>query len=173
MSDIYTVCIIYNWNIYGDDIKKIINNHLTWDSSKVLSINNEELKETLEKFKISKDFIINNENVGKSGVWKDADQAIKIIRAENKNDVVLIHKGIEDKLYIEFLRFCRDIDVLIQKIVDNEVVYRKRKNIKLLNSLNDVEKEREIRIRNFELKAESMFLSTEFKKKWIKLINNS
>lgn len=171
--NIYTIFIIYKWSIYGDDTKKIINNHLKWNDTKVFLLNNEELKEIIEKFKLEKEFIINENNVGKSGLWEDESQAIKIIRVENIDNVILIHKGNEETLYKEFLKKSGEIGALIIKIIDNEIVFRYRRNVELLNALNDTEEEKELRIKNFKIKAEFGGFSENFKKNWIELIRNS
>jgi len=170
--NIYTTVIIYEWSSHGDDIKKIFNNNLTWNSSKVSELNNEELTELLKKFKVNNEFAITNSNIGKSGMWEDKNVAIKIVRVEDVDNVILIHKGNEENLYKEFLKKCGEIGALIIKIINNEIVFKYRRNVELLNKLNDTEGEKELRIKNFKIKAEFLGFSENFKNKWIELMKN-
>jgi hypothetical protein len=174
----YTILTLHKWSKYGGDIKETFHNHnLKWNSTKILTLNSENLKNTLEKFQLTNNEIdIDEKNIASSGIWENEDSSvtIKIIKIENNDDVILIHKGVEKEFYIEFLKKCKDICPLIRKIVGNKITFEKRTNIGLIEKLNNEDEEKKVKIKNFNIKTELMGeFSDKFKKKWIECIENS
>jgi len=176
----YTIFIIHEWGKHGDDIKKIFHKYnLKWNSAKIVNLSHEDLKNILKKFQIVNDFRVRidelNKNVSiSSGVWENEDVSIKIIKIENDDDVILIHKGDEEKLYSEFIEKCKYISPLIKKIIDDRIIFERRINVKMIEKLNNKEAEKKVKIKNFITKTELMEgLSDEFKRKWIKCIEDS
>lgn len=188
----YTIIVLSKWSVHGNDVKEIFHNHnLKWNPEKIVKLNNSDLKETLNKFQLTLlDFNINENDVGSSGVWENDNNAIKIIRIENNDDVILIYKNIstdtedkkiedkesttENKLYVDFIKKCKDISSIIRKIVDDKITFEKRINIDLFEKLNDVNEEKKMKIKNFIIRTETLGgFSEKFKKKWIKCIEDS
>jgi len=168
----YTVIVVYKWSIYGDDIKKIFNNHkLKLNPKKTFDLNYEDLKDTLKKFHLINNFEIYESVKGLSGIWETENIAIKIIKIENVDNIILIYKGDEEKLYIEFIKKCKDIGCLVIKIVNDEIMFKDRINIELIKKINDVNEEKNIKINNFITKIELIKgFSDGFKNKWINYI---
>lgn len=184
-SEIYTVCLFYSWSKYGEITKDLLSkNDLVINQAKVRNLTNVELKDELLKFKIENELkfdgidIINNNTCGLSGIYENdkKDIFIKIIKVENF--VVLIYKGNgngnEEEFYKKFIKHCRDVGCLIIKIVDGEITFKNRLNVEFINCINNIEKEKIIKLRNFNDRF-SMFVdgtfSNDFKNKWISLIN--
>ncbi len=172
----YTILVLHKWIKYGDEIKELFHNYnLKWNSTKILILNSEDLKSILEKFQlINNEIDINENNIGSSGIWENEKEAVKIIKIENNDDVILIYKGIEKEFYIEFLKKCKDVSYLIRKIVDDKVTFEKRANVGLIEKINDKDEEKKVKIKNFNAKIELMGgFSDDFKKKWTECIKNS
>lgn len=177
----YTIILVYEWSKYGEKIKEFFhNNKLKWNSEKVKNLSNEELKNEYEKFKVDKDFIIDVNMIGSYGIYENNDKSItiKIIKIENVDNMLIVYKGIEQRFYIDLIKRCRDIGCLVMKIVDNEVIFKSRINVKLIKLLNDVQGEKDVKIRNFIEKTKILdsefheLFSDDFKKQWIECINN-
>jgi len=181
----YTVILLYDWSIHGDDIKKMFHdNKLKWNPTKIKRLTTEELLNEYIKFKVDKDFKIEETMIGSSGIYenKDFNIVIKIIKIENVietvddiDNMLIIYKGIEEKFYIELMKKFRDIGCLIIKIVDDEVIFKNRINIKLINTLNNTVGEKSVKIRNFIEKInllDSGIFSDDFKNQWIECIKN-
>ncbi len=176
----YTVILLYEWSKYGNAVKELFHhNKLKWNSEKVKPLSNEELQNEYEKFKVDNNFIINETMIGSSGIYENENIAIKIIKIENVDNMLIIYKGIEEKFYIDFIKRCRDVECLVMKIVDDEIIFKNRINVKLIRILNDVRGEKDVKIRNFIEKTkilESMFheiFSDDFKSQWINCIENN
>lgn len=175
----YTVILLYEWSLYGNDIKKMFhNNKLEWNSTKIKKLTNEELKNEYIKFKVNNDFKIDEYMIGSSGIYENKKLAIKIIKAEYIDDkiadnMLIVYKGIEEKFYIDLIKKCRDIGCLVLKIVNDEVVFKNRINVKLINKLNDIQGENDVKIKNFIEKTNIIgTFSDDFKNKWIELIKH-
>lgn len=178
----YIAILLYEWSTYSDVIKEILhNNKMMWNSEKIKKLTTEELTNEFIKFKVDKDFKIDETTIGSSGIYenKSNDILIKIIKPESVDDtkkiddVLIIYKGIKENFYIELMKKFRDIGCLILKIVDDEVIFKNRINVKLINSLNDIEREKDIKIKNFIEKSNVIgAFSEDFKQQWIKLITN-
>ena len=181
----YTVILLYDWSIHGDDVKKMFHdNKMKWNSTKIKTLTTEELLNEYTKFKVNNDFKIKESMVGSSGIYENLDGSIliKLIKikdviteSEETNNMLIIYKGVEERFYIELMKKFRDIGCLIMKIVDDEIVFKNRINIKLINSLNDNVGEKNVKIRNFIEKTnllDSGIFSDDFKQKWIECIKN-
>ena len=185
----YTSVLLYDWSKHGDEIKRMFHdNKLKWNPTKIKRLTTEELSNEYIKFKVDKDFKIEEIMIGSSGIYenKDSNIAIKIIKTESVvetvddiDNMLIIYKGIEEKFYIELMKKFRDIGCLVIKIVDNEIVFKSRINVKLINSLNDIQGEKDVKIGNFIKKTrilDSMFHETysdDFKQQWIECINKN
>ncbi len=178
----YTVIILYEWSKYGDKIKELFHhNKLNWNSEKVKNLTNEELRSEYEKFKVNDDFIIDETMIGSSGIYENVDKStlIKIVKIENVDNMLIIYKGVEERFYIDFIKRCRDVGCLVMKIVDDEVVFKNRINVKLIKTLNDVQGEKDVKIRNFIERTKILdsafheIFSDDFKSQWIKCIENN
>ena len=180
----YTVVLLYEWSKYGDMIKETFHhNKLKWNSTKIKKLTTEELINEYKKFKANDDFKIDETMIGSSGIYENIDNniIIKIIKpksvddTKNVDDILIIYKGIEERFYIELMKKFRDIGCLIIKIVDDEVIFKNRINVRLINSLNDNVGEKNVKIRNFIEKTNllgSGIFSDDFKKQWIECIEN-
>jgi len=184
----YTVTLLNDWSKHGNDIKKMFHdNKLEMDSTKIKKMSNEELVETYKKFMVDSDIKIGKTTTGTSGIFlskvKDIDIAIKIIKTEFvdelgetiiNDNVLIIYKGIEEKFYIEFLKKIKEISSLVIKIIDNEIIFKHLSNIKLIKELNNVQGEKNVKIRNFIEKSNIIgVFSDDFKQQWIKCIENN
>ncbi len=181
----YTVVLLYDWNKHGDEIKKMFHdNKLKWNSTKIKKLTTEELLNEYIKFKVDKDFKIEESMIGSSGIYENTNIAIKIIKIESVvetvddiDNILIVYKGIEEKFYIELMKKFRNIGCTIIKIVNDEIIFKSRINVKLINSLNDIQGEKNVKIRNFIEKTrilDSMFHETysdDFKRQWIECIN--
>lgn len=182
----YTVILLYDWSIRGDDIKKMFHdNKLKWNSTKIKKLTTQELVDEYKKFKVDNDFKIEETMIGSSGIYEsdnkkeNSDIVIKIIKIETVDDtktvdnMLIVYKGIEERFYIELMKKFRDIGCLIIKIVDDEVIFKNRINVKLINSLNNNVSEKNVKIRNFIEKSSIVgIFSDDFKQQWIKCIEN-
>lgn len=183
----YTVILMEEWSKYGDDIKEVFHkNKLKWNSLKIKKLSTEDLVMEYQKFKVDDEFKINETMIGSSGIYENNDGsiAIKLIKAENIGETIIdsmliVYKGIEEKFYIELMKKFRDMGCLIIKIVDDEIVFKDRINVKLINSINDIEGERKLKVKNFIDKTKALgelfgeLYSDDFKNKWIKCIENN
>ena len=176
----YTVILLYEWSKHGDAVKELFHyNKLNWNSEKVKNLSNEELRSEYEKYKVDNDSRIDETMIGSSGIYENENIAIKIIKIENVDNMLIVYKGIEERFYIDFIKRCANIGCLVMKIVDDEIIFKNRINIKLIRSLNDIRGEKDIKIRNFIEKTmilDSMFhelFSDDFKSQWIKCIENN
>ena len=185
----YTVVLLYDWSIHGDEIKKMFHgNKLKWNPTKIKRLTTEELLNEYIKFKVDKDFKIEETMIGSSGIYENADFniLIKIIKPESVvktvddiDNMLIIYKGTEEKFYMELMKKFRDIGCLVMKIVDDEIVFKSRINVKLINSLNNIQGKKDVKIRNFIEKTkilDSMFHETysdDFKQQWIECINKN
>lgn len=182
----YTVVLLYDWSIHGDDIKKMLHdNRLKWNSTKIKKLTTEELLNEFVRFKVDNDFKIDETIIGSSGIYEtnDSNIIIKIIKpksvddTKNVDDILIVYKGIEERFYIQLMKKFRDIGCLMMKIVDDEIVFKNRINIKLINTLNDTVGEKNVKIRNFIEKTKTLaerneLYSDDFKSQWIKCIEN-
>jgi len=184
----YTVILLYNWSIHGDEIKKMFHdNKLKWNSTKIKKLTTEELLNEYIKFKVDKDFKIEEIMIGSSGIYenKDSNISIKIIKPESVvetvddiDNMLIVYKGLEEKFYMELMKKFRDIGCTIIKIVNDEIIFKNRINIELINSLNDIQGEKNVKIGNFIEKTRilnSMFHETysdDFKQQWIDCIKH-
>ena len=174
----YTVVLLYDWSKHGDDIKKMFHdNKILWNSTKIKTLKNEDLIIECEKFKVINDFKLDTTMTGSSGIYENAsnDILIKIIKIEDFDNILIVYKGIEEKFYIELMKKFRDIGCLVMKIVDDEIVFKSRINVKLINSLNDIQGKKDVKIRNFIEKInllDSGIFSDDFKNQWIECIKN-
>ena len=175
----YTVILLYEWSKYGDNVKELFHhNKLKWNSDKIKKLTNEELTNEYIKFKVDKDFIIDEIMIGSSGIYENVDKSIliKIIKIENVDNMLIIYKGVEERFYISFIKRCRDVGCLVMKIVDDEIIFKGRINIKLIRTLNDVQGEKDVKIRNFIEKTKILdstfheIFSDDFKSQWIECI---
>lgn len=175
-TKIYTVIICYDWSVNSEEIKKILTqNNFVLNLSKTTNLTNDELKNELEKFKISDKVAVEN-FTGISGLYENINIFIKIIKV--KDTSILIYKGNEESFYKELLKHCGSIGCLILKIIDDEIVFQYIKNVELLSCLNNITNEKTIKIRNFNTKMElykeqNILYSDDFKNKWIKCIENN
>jgi len=65
----YTVILLYDWSIHGDDIKKMFHdNKLKWNPTKIKTLKNEDLITECEKFKVINDFKLDKTMKGSSGI---------------------------------------------------------------------------------------------------------
>ena len=175
----YTAIFLYEWSKHGDDIKKVFHdNKLNWNQTKLNKLSNEDLLNEYKKFKVINDFKINKLMIGSSGIYENKDSTImiKVIKIENNDNMLLVYKGIEEKFYIDFIKKCRDIGCLVLKIIDNEVIFKKRLNVKLINEINDEQGEKNVKVRNFVEKTKILEIfgeiySDDFKNKWVEFIN--
>lgn len=177
-TEVYTICVVYNWSKYGEEIKKILyNNYLMMNQETVKNSTNEELKIGLLKFHIDDELKISDNTVGLTGVYENKYKTIfiKIVKIESLDVTILIYKGDEKDFYIELIKQCRNCGCLILKIVDDEVIFKNRINVELIKCLNDEAKEKAIKLRNFNERFEMFPLGTfsdDFRNKWKKLIEN-
>lgn len=178
----YTVVLLYDWSIHGDDIKKMLHdNRLKWNSTKIKKLTTEELLSEFVKFKVDNDLKIDETMIGSSGIYEtdDSNITIKIIKPKSVDDtknvdgILIVYKGIEERFYIQLMKKFRDIGCLVMKIVDDEIVFKNKINTKLINRLNDTVGEKNVKIRNFIEKSNIIgVFSDDFKNKWIKCIEN-
>ncbi len=183
----YTLILLNDWSKHGNNIKKMFHdNKLEIDSAKIKKLTNEELINEYKKFMVDSDIKIGKLTTGISGIFlpvdKKIDIAIKIIKTEFvdelgetivNDNVLIIYKGIEEKFYIEFLKKIKDISSLVIKIIDNEIIFKHLSNIKLIKELNNVQGEKNVKIRNFIEKSNIIgTFSDDFKKLWIQCIEN-
>lgn len=175
MTTQYTVVILYEWEKYGDDIKKLIHKaQLKWNALKIKT----ETEDIFKKFKVDDEFNVTTNITITSGIWenKEKDKAIKIIKVSNIDNVVLIYKGESDKIYLEMMKLCKNIGCTIIKIVDDEIVFKDRINVQLLNKLKE---NNIIKKSNFRIKIEHYNTVTnkpyteKFIKEWEKLMEES
>jgi len=178
----YTVILLYEWSKYGDAIKELFHrNKLKWNSEKVKNLSNEELRSEYEKFKVDNDFIVDETMIGSSGIYENVDKSIliKIIKIENVDNMLIVYKGIEEHFYIDFIKRCANIGCLVMKIVDDEILVKGRINVKLIKMMNDVQGEKDVKIKNFIEKTKILdsefheLFSDDFKTQWIKCIENN
>ncbi len=185
----YTIALLNDWSKHGNNIKKMFHdNKLEMDSTKIKKLTNEELTNEYKKFMVNSDIKIGKLTTGISGIYLPKDKkanidiAIKIIKTEFvdelgetiiNDNVLIIYKGVEEKFYIEFLKKIKDISSLVIKIVDNEIIFKQLTNIKLIKELNNVQGEKNVKIRNFIEKSNIIgTFSDDFKQQWIKCIEN-
>jgi len=174
----YTVVLLYDWNKHGSDIKKMFqDNKLQWDSTKIKSLTNEELIDEYKKFKVNNNFRLDTTMTGSSGIYKNVsdDIAIKLVKIDDIDNMLIVYKGIEENFYVELIKKFRDIGALVIKIVDDEIVFKKRINVELIKCLNDVQGEKNVKIRNFIEKTNLLIslYSDDFKQQWIECIRNN
>lgn len=184
----YTVALLNDWSKHGNEIKKMFHdNKLEMDSTKIKKLTNEELINEYKKFMVDSDIKVEKTTTGTSGIFlsknKNSEIAIKIIKTEFvdelgetilNDNVLIIYKGVEEKLYLEFLKKIKDISSLVIKILDNEIIFKHSTNIKLIKELNDVQGEKNVKIQNFIEKSNIVgVFSDDFKKLWIKCIENT
>ena len=172
---VYTIILLYEWNIHKDEIKKIFkDNDLIWNSNKIKKLTNEELLNEYIKFKVDSEFEIKENMDGSSGIYenKNSNILIKIIKINNTDNILIVYKGNETEIYKTLIKKCRNIGCLIIKIVDNEIIFKDRLNVKLINTLDNIQKEKEIKIKNFieKMKFKISIFSDDFKNRWIKCI---
>lgn len=177
----YTIVLVYEWCKYGEKIKEFFhNNKLKWNSDKIRKLSNEELKNEYIKFKVDKDFIFDEMMIGSTGIYENNDKSItiKVIKIESVDNILIVYKGIEERFYIDFIKRCRNIGCLLMKIVDDEVIFKNRINVKLTKLLNDIRGEKDVKVRNFIEKTKTLdsefheLFSDDFKKQWIECIEN-
>jgi len=179
MND-YTVILLYKWSIYGDEIKKLLHlNKLKWNDKKIVKLSNEELKIELKKFLIDDEVDFSESMVGMSGIYENDNCAIKIIKIESIDNIVLVYKSLItkeseiDDFYIKFIKYCKDIGCLIMKISDGQIIFKDRINVEFIKQLYNIEGEKNMKIKNFKIKMESSTYSDWFKEKWISLIKDN
>ncbi len=183
----YTIILLNDWSKHGNDIKKMFHdNKLEMDSTKIKKLTNEELINEYKKFMVDSDIKIGKITTGMSGIFlskdKNIDIAIKIIKTEFvdelgetiiNDNVLIIYKGIEKNFYKELLKKYKDNISLAIKIVDDEIIFKHLANIKLIKELNDIQGEKNVKIRNFIEKSNIVgTFSDDFKKLWIQCIEN-
>lgn len=183
----YTIILLYGWSKHGDNIKKMLHdNKFKWNSSKIKRLTTQELIDEYKKFKVNKEFKIEETMFGSSGIYENLnnDIVIKFIKTESIDDndytdnMLIIYKGIVEKFYISLIKECRDIGCLVMKVVDNEVIFKNRINVDLINKINDIQGEKNVKIRNFIEKINIIEeingkFSDDFKSKWIECINKN
>ncbi len=179
MND-YTVILLYKWSIYGDEIKKLLHlNKVKWNDKKIIKLSNEELKIELKKFLIDDEIDFTDIMVGMSGIYENENCAIKIIKIESIDNIVLIYKSLITKeseiydLYIKFVKHCKDIGCLIMKISDGQITFKDRINVEFIKQLYNIKGEKNMKINNFKIKTELSTYSDCFKEKWISLIKDN
>ena len=177
IHEVYTVCVVYSWSKYREEIKKLLtDNYLIMNQETIKDSTNEELKIGLLKFHIDDELRLGDTTVGLTGVYENKYKTIFIKIVKIDNDItILIYKGDEKDFYIELIKHCRNSGCLILKIVNDEVIFKNRINIELIKCLNDVDKEKSIKIKNFNERFkmfESGTFSDDFKNKWIKLLES-
>lgn len=172
----FTVILLYDWSKHSDDIKKMFHdNGLLLNSNEIIELESKELKEEYTKFKVDEYFIVDESMTGVYGYYELDDKSIiiKIIKNNKIDNMIIVYKGIKSNFYTEFITKCRDIGALAIKIEDDEVVSKKRINVELIKKLNDVQDEKNIKIRNFIEKSNIVgIFSDDFKQQWIQCIEN-
>lgn len=169
----YTVVLVYEWSKYGVGIKDIFKNHrVKWNSGKKKNLKKDEILDIYKKFKVENDDIVNKEIElkGKSGIWENADSAIKIVMIDGKDIAIIIYKKKtdKDKAWKDFVKYSKDCGSLIQFIEEGEVVFRDRVNVELINMMNNKNGERDVIIKSFMIKADGY--RSSFKERWISCI---
>ncbi len=183
----FTIILLNDWSKHGNDIKKIFHdNKLEMDSTKIKKLTNEELINEYKKFMVDSDIKIGKSTIGTYGYFlskdKSVDVAIKIIKTEfidelgetTVNDnVLIIYKGVEKNFYKELLKKYKNNISLAIKIVNDEIEFKHFVNIKLIKELNNVQGEKNVKIRNFIEKSNIIgTFSEDFKHQWIQCIEN-
>ena len=66
------------------------------------------------------------------------------------------------------------MSALVISIKDDELVFRKRLNVELINCLNDIQNEHRIKVKIFieKINLSNSLYSDDFKKTWIECIEN-
>lgn len=173
----YTVVLVYGWNKHGGGIKDIFKRFgVKWNSGKMKDLSKDDLLDICKKYDVENYIgilglgIIGKAGKGKSGVWENVYCAIKIVMIEGNDIIMLIYKrkSEKDKAWNDFVQYSKDCGSLVQFIEDGEVVFRDRINVELINTMNDMDRERDVRIENFTKKAYEY--GNSFKEEWIKCI---
>ncbi len=125
-----------------------------------------------KKFKVED--VITKGGKGKSGIWECSDCAIKIVINEDEDIGLLIYRkrNEKDKAWKDFVQYSKECGASVQFLDGEEVIFRDRVNMKLINMINNKGGEKKVIIRNFIQKVENG-LSDSFKGDWIRCVENS
>lgn len=171
----FTVVLLDEWSKYREAVHEVFqDNRMIWNSATIKSLTNEELINEYKKYKSDKDIKLDKSMTGSSGIYESkSDIAIKLIKIDDVDVMLLIYHGIENVFYVDLIKRFKNIGAMVSKIVDNEITFKDRINYKLINALNDIESEKKIKVRNFIEKSNLIGkYSDDFKQQWIKCIEN-
>lgn len=167
----YTVVVMYEWSVYGRGVKDIFKKYnVKWISDKACQLNKEELVNIYKKFKVED--VITKGGKGKSGIWECSDCVIKIVINEGEDTGLLIYRkrSEKDKVWKDFVQYSKECGSLVQFLDGEEVIFRDRVNIELIEKINDKGDEKKVIIENFIQKAENGLYGDIFKKEWIRCL---